>query len=48
MDSSDFIRPNRIGIDCKTGLCYNNYVVSLGGAGSAALFYGLCPENLGI
>lgn len=48
MDSSDFIRPNRIGIDCKTGLCYNNYIVSLGGAGSAALFYGLCPENLGI
>ena len=48
MDSSDFICQNRIGIDCKTGLCYNNYVVSLGGAGSAALFYGLCPENLGI
>jgi hypothetical protein len=48
MDSSDFIRPNRIGIDCKTDLCYNNYVMSLGGAGSAALFYGLCPENLSI
>ena len=46
MDSSDFIRPNRIGIDCKTDLCYNNYVMSLGGADSAALFYGLCPENL--
>ena len=48
MDSSDFIRLNRIGIDCKTGLCYNNYVVSLGGAGSAALFYGLYPANLSI
>ena len=48
MDSSDFIRPNRIVFDCKTYLCYNNYVMSLGGAGSAALFYGLCPENLSI
>lgn len=48
MDSSDFICPNQIGIDCKTDFCYNNYVMSLGGAGSAALFYGLCPENLSI
>ncbi len=48
MDSSDFICQNRIGIDCKTDLCYNKYVMSLGGASSAALFYGLCPENLSI